>query len=115
VRLPSENGRRRPSVETAYLNQIWSKAPFSAVLVRSRHSRPLGHEMGTAPDAQRRHLDPCAAAATGDELRDVEWRDVDQAGSRFRIRHGKTRAARRWVAVPAELMAEILRETPPDE
>jgi hypothetical protein len=31
----------------------------------------------------------------------LEWRDVDVAGSRFRIRHGKTATARRWVSVPA--------------
>jgi len=28
------------------------------------------------------------------ELCELEWRNVDQAGSRFRIRHGKTPAAR---------------------
>ena len=34
------------------------------------------------------------------ELRDLEWRDVDLAESRFRIRQGKTATARRWVNVP---------------
>ena len=34
------------------------------------------------------------------ELRDLEWRDVDVAESRFRIRQGKTATARRWVNVP---------------
>jgi integrase len=38
------------------------------------------------------------------ELRDLEWRDVDLAENRFRVRQGKTRAARRWVAVPEWLM-----------
>jgi integrase len=49
------------------------------------------------------------------ELHDLEWRDVDQAGSRFRIRSGKTRAARRWVGVPEPLMGDIVAETPPDD
>ena len=31
------------------------------------------------------------------ELSELEWRDVDVTGSRFRIRRGKTATARRWV------------------
>jgi integrase len=46
------------------------------------------------------------------ELSQLEWRDVDVAGSRFRIRHGKTKTARRWVAVPAWLMLEIQATCP---
>jgi integrase len=42
------------------------------------------------------------------ELEALEWRDVDSAGSRFRIRKGKTKAARRWVKVTAWLMDEII-------
>jgi integrase len=49
------------------------------------------------------------------ELHELEWRDVDQAASRFRIRRGKTAAARRWVAVPDALMVEIAAATPPDD
>jgi integrase len=49
------------------------------------------------------------------ELAALEWRDVDITGSRFRIRDGKTAAARRWVAVPEELMMEITAVTPPDD
>ncbi len=49
------------------------------------------------------------------ELHELEWRDVDEANSRFRIRAGKTRAARRWVAVPADLMEEVSRSAPPDD
>jgi integrase len=37
------------------------------------------------------------------ELTALEWRDVDVAGNRFRIRRVKTAAARRRVAVPAWL------------
>jgi integrase len=49
------------------------------------------------------------------ELRDLEWRDVDVAESRFRIRKGKTATARRWVAVPQWLMEEIALTCPPDD
>jgi integrase len=49
------------------------------------------------------------------ELHRLEWRDVDVAASRFRIRGGKTVAARRWVAVPAWLMVEIQETCPPDD
>jgi integrase len=49
------------------------------------------------------------------ELTALEWRDVDVAGSRFRIRSGKTAAARRWVAVPPWLMVEIQATCPPDD
>jgi len=49
------------------------------------------------------------------EAHQLEWQDVDVAGSRFRIRHGKTAAARRWVAVPGDLMDEIVASTPPDD
>ena len=49
------------------------------------------------------------------ELHALEWRDVDAAGRRFRVRGGKTPAARRWVAVPADLMDEVTRQTPPDD
>jgi integrase len=45
----------------------------------------------------------------------LAWPDVDIASSRFRIRSGKTRAARRWVPVPEPLMADILATTPPDD
>jgi integrase len=49
------------------------------------------------------------------ELHQLEWRDVDLAGSRFRVRHGKTATARRWVAVPEWLMEEIDATTPLDD
>jgi integrase len=49
------------------------------------------------------------------ELHALEWRDVDEAESRFRVRGGKTRAARRWVGVPVRLMADIGELTPPDD
>jgi integrase len=49
------------------------------------------------------------------ELTQLEWRDVDVAESRFRIRHGKTATARRWVGVPAWLMVEVQESCPPDD
>lgn len=49
------------------------------------------------------------------ELHALEWRDVDVTGSRFRVRDGKTMAARRWVAVPEALMIDITAGTPPDD
>jgi integrase len=38
-----------------------------------------------------------------------------RAGSRFRIKNGKTRAARRWVAVPEWLMVEIAATCPRED
>jgi integrase len=49
------------------------------------------------------------------ELHALEWRDVDLSESRFRIRSGKTATARRWVAVPAQIMEAIAETTPPDD
>lgn len=49
------------------------------------------------------------------EMHSLEWRDVDVDGIPFRVRSGKSAAARRWVAVPPELMAEITAATPPDD
>src|SRR5207244_7451639 len=41
------------------------------------------------------------------ELAALVWGDVDEAGLPFRVRTGKTGAARRWVAVPGWLMEEV--------
>jgi integrase len=49
------------------------------------------------------------------ELVKLEWGDVDIAESRFRIRQGKSAAARRWVAVPEWLVEEVLATCPPDD
>ncbi len=48
------------------------------------------------------------------EMVALDWRDVDAARGRFRIRSGKTRTARRWVPLPDALLADILAVTPPD-
>ena len=49
------------------------------------------------------------------ELVGLEWQDVDLANSRFRIRAGKTTAARRWVAVPEWLIEDVASTCPPDD
>jgi integrase len=46
------------------------------------------------------------------EIHALEWRDVDLAESRFRVRQGKTTAARRWIAVPEWLMEDIAATWP---
>jgi integrase len=49
------------------------------------------------------------------ELHSLEWGDVDEQGSRFRIKQGKTAAARRWVAVPGWLIDEIAATCPRED
>jgi integrase len=49
------------------------------------------------------------------EAHDLEWGDVDESGCRFRVKAGKTAAARRWVAVPEVLMAEIVETCPRED
>jgi integrase len=49
------------------------------------------------------------------ELQALEWQDVDEQGSRFRVRAGKTAAARRWVAVPGWLMDEVAATVPRED
>jgi integrase len=67
---------------------------------------------------QRHRLAVRTLAETGmrvGELCALAWGDVDEAGSRFRVKTGKTAAARRWVIVPAELMVDVCASTPPDD
>jgi integrase len=49
------------------------------------------------------------------ELAAIAWGDVDESGCRFRVRDGKTAAARRWVAVPEWLMLEIAATCPRED
>jgi integrase len=49
------------------------------------------------------------------ELQSLAWGDVDEQTSRFRIKHGKTAAARRWVAVPEWLITEIAEMCPRED
>jgi integrase len=49
------------------------------------------------------------------ELQELTWGDVDETGSRFRVKNGKTAAARRWVAVPEWLMEEIAATCPRED
>jgi integrase len=75
-------------------------------------------EVIIAHTAPRHRLALRTLAETGmrvGELCALAWGDVDQAGSRFRVKAGKTAAARRWVLVPNELMFEVCAVTPPDD
>jgi integrase len=49
------------------------------------------------------------------ELARLEWGDVDEAGLRFRVKQGKTAAARRWLAVPEWLMAALAATCPRED
>lgn len=53
------------------------------------------------------------------ELETLEWRDVDVAGNRFRLRRaevkGQIRARARWVQVPDWLMTIIATTCPPED
>ena len=49
------------------------------------------------------------------ELQTLEWGDVDEQSLRFRIKQGKTAAARRWVAVPDWLMVEVADTCPRED
>lgn len=49
------------------------------------------------------------------EIESLEWRDVDTANARLRVRVGKTHAARRWVKLPEWIALEIAAACPPDD
>ena len=49
------------------------------------------------------------------ELAALSWGEVDESGSRFRVKSGKTAAARRWVAVPEGVMAEVAATVPRED
>jgi integrase len=49
------------------------------------------------------------------ELQALTWGDVDEQGSRFRVKAGKTAAARRWVMVPEWLMVEVAAVCPRED
>jgi integrase len=49
------------------------------------------------------------------ELQALAWSDVDEQGCRFRVKQGKTAAARRWVAVPEWLMIEVAETCPRED
>jgi integrase len=57
-------------------------------------------------------------AATGARVGELErwaWGDLDQASGRILNRVGKTTAARRWVAIPTDLVDELAAACPPDD
>jgi integrase len=101
---PARDARVRLPREERTVVEPPSSADVAAIL---EHARPV-----------RWRLPLQVLAETGmrvGELCDLEWRDVDISGSRFRVRDGKTRAARRWVAVPPQLMEDVAAATPVDD
>ena len=81
---------------------------------------PTGAEVETiiATVPKRWRLPLRVLAETGmrvGELHALEWGDVDEAGSRFRMKAGKTAAARRWVAVPDAVMFEVAKICPRED
>jgi integrase len=93
---------RLPRIETSTLSPP-SSADVAAIVTRS-------------PGRWRLALQTLAETGMRvGELHTLEWQDVDAASNRFRIRNGKTAAARRWVAVPAALMSAIVASCPPDD
>jgi integrase len=49
------------------------------------------------------------------EVAAVVWGDVDETALRFRVKAGKTRAARRWVAVPEDVMGAVSETCPRED
>jgi integrase len=49
------------------------------------------------------------------ELCALAWGDCDEAGCRFRVRQGKTAAARPWLAVPDWLVVEVAATVPRED
>src|SRR5262249_7704956 len=116
----------KPASVSRYLATLRSLLDFAGV-----EPNPARSEHVRLPRNERRPVEPPSAtevekiiatvprrwrlalrvlAETGlraGELHGLEWADVDEAGSRFRIKGGKTHAARRWVPVPADLMVEM--------
>ncbi len=81
---------------------------------------PSGHDVAAilATVPPRWQLPLRVLAETGmrvGEAHELEWRDVDILSSRFRIRNGKTKAARRWVGVPEAVMEAVVETCPPDD
>ena len=124
----------KPSTTRLYLWTLRSVLDFAEVdpnparhrLVRlPRHERavvepPSAQDVDTimATVAKRWRLPLRTLEQTGmrvGELEALTWGDVDEQESRFRIKAGKSAAARRWVAVPSWLMDEIAATCPRED
>lgn len=105
--LPGDNPARSPQVR---LPQIRLEIPNPP----SRKDVDLIHAHVSA----RYKLPVRVLEQTGcriGELIDLEWGDVDLAENRFRVREGKTHAARRWVAFTQWIGDEIAATCPFDD
>jgi integrase len=124
----------KPSTTRLYLSTLRSVLDFSGVdpnparhrLVRLPRQESVLVEPPSAQDvdaiiaivARRWRLPLRTLEQTGmrvGELQALSWGDVDEQGSRFRVKAGKTAAARRWVAVPSWLMLEIADTCPQED
>lgn len=128
------SGRSRPARSTLYLTTLRAVLDFADV-----DPNPARDARVRLPRQERMLVDPPSARdvetiiaavpprwrlplrvleQTGmrvGELTALAWGDVDETGSRFRIKDGKTTAARRWVAVPEWLMVEVAETCPRED
>ncbi|MGG7568557.1 site-specific integrase [Rhodovulum sp. DZ06] len=94
--------RRKRSVRRAKGKER-VRRPFNAEEVhRLFKAYPAGDRMG---DAMRLAL---VTGARADELGQVRWADVEEDGSGFHIREGKTENAARWVPLPTIIRPVVL-------
>jgi integrase len=124
----------KPSTTRLYLSTLRAVLDFAGCEPNpARHSRvrlprqervvvepPSAQDVDTiiATVAKRWRLPLRTLEQTGmrvGELQTLTWGDVDEQESRFRVKAGKTAAARRWVAVPGWLMAEIAATCPRED
>jgi len=124
----------KPSTTRLYLSTLRAVLDFAGCDPNpARHSRvrlprqervpvdpPSAQDVDTiiATVAKRWRLPLRVLEQTGlrvGELQSLAWGDVDEQESRFRVKAGKTAAARRWVAVPEWLMDEVAATCPRED
>lgn len=132
-RAVSESGLSARSLQT-YMNatrQILDFAGLEKNPARDRRVRlprvereqinppSLTHVNAILQHVRERYILPLRILAeTGvrvGELLAWTWGDVDVQRSQILVPKGKTKAARRWVAIHPDLMTELLKTVPPDD